>query len=400
MSRKKTPSSKSEGKETSQTAIYVALFSLIGTVTVAIIVAVSNHINTRTQILLPISLTQTAQVINQEQVPLESTPTQKPYMNGILIAGQVSDATTNEFLNDRLVVLFLKDKEIARTVTSTLKFQIGQPPYNQDGTPSSFVGTDGVSDGVFYLSVPNTYELKSSDLISDYIFPLFSEGKVDLYGNIYDVNAAWLNYVVEEELMDFQVPSKKTHYFLFVFSGKASQLPSKIQAPGSVELLDGYKLVAINPIQPQSTPEPLLTADSVLFSQIYETEDQVSNEIISINNCNGSFKVEQEISRTYIHEFNDETEKELGIKTTESDWAIIVREIEWHYAMSENQISSQTLKLTAMPGESIEFRVVGKKIWEHGKAFVVRNGVETSAFYRILINQTLDVVEAKQKTCP
>jgi len=57
MSPKNTSSSKHDEKEKNRTSIYVALIGLIG----AIIIAVVSMINARTQVLLPVSLTQNAQ---------------------------------------------------------------------------------------------------------------------------------------------------------------------------------------------------------------------------------------------------------------------------------------------------------------------------------------------------
>jgi hypothetical protein len=57
MSRKRTPTNINDGKATNRDTFYVAILGLIGTVIVAII----GIINTRTQILLPVSLTQTAE---------------------------------------------------------------------------------------------------------------------------------------------------------------------------------------------------------------------------------------------------------------------------------------------------------------------------------------------------
>ena len=82
MSKKRTLPNRNDGKETNRNTFYVAIISLIGTVIVAII----GIINTRTQILLPVSLTQTAEVnkalLSNTLVPTvlinapENTPTE------------------------------------------------------------------------------------------------------------------------------------------------------------------------------------------------------------------------------------------------------------------------------------------------------------------------------------
>jgi hypothetical protein len=71
------------------------------------------------------------------------------YTNGrsateIVLAGKVVDVVNDEWLNDRLVVVFVNGTEVARTVSKT-----GE--YTMSG--------EGTHDGLFVISFPNTYKL-------------------------------------------------------------------------------------------------------------------------------------------------------------------------------------------------------------------------------------------------
>lgn len=396
MSRKKKTPIQNVEKEPNRATIYVALIGLIG----AVIVAVIGIINTRTQILLPVSLTQTAQFIEQARTPLANPPAQRPFTNGLLFAGQVVNPETGEWLNDRLVLIFLKDKEISRTVTSALNYQVGLPPYNQDGSSNSYTGTKGVVDGIFYLSVPNTYELTFSDLTAEsYEFPFF-EGRKVFDKSTYDVLATWMSPLNENTIQEFYVPSKNTRYSVFVFPGTISQLPRELQISGSVALLDGNKLIAIDPTGTQATPQPLAIADIIKFSNT-KTENTVSNTSVStLYNCSGTSEIWIEMKQTFVHTITDNSKGIFGVQIPNPDWKNIVPEIEKHYGIAENQIGFFSIKLIAPAGKDIEFTTRHVKTWESGTIIITRNGVEISAPYRIQVKETLELIKSEQKPCP
>jgi len=390
MIRKRTSPKPNDGKETNKTIIYAAVIGVIGTLIVALI----GILNTRTQILLPVSLTQTAQVLEREKTPLESTPTQTPYMNGLLFGGQVVESKTGEFPNDRLVVLFLKDKEIARTVTSAQKLQI------KGNNSNSFVGTNGVMDGVFYLSVPNTYELSISDLSTEpYIFP-FIDGKIEINSVSYDVLSTWMYPLNENEVQEFFIPVKNTRYSVFVVPGDVAQLPREIQVPGSLALRDKNKLVAINPAEPQVTQQPLTTGNLTKFKDI-ETTTEVSYKVTSVNNCNTTSDSEFIQSHTFIHQIIDDSGEKLHTFTDPTAWQLIVSEIERRYGITENEVISQTVEVFVPAGQHIETTFKTTRIWDSGTIFVVNeNGEIPPAHYRILKNIFFGIEKTEQKSCP
>lgn len=89
---RKNNSAKNE-KSTEKTAIYVALIGLTGTVIVALI----GILNTRAQILLPVSLTQTAQVVSITNATNTSSPTlsSQPISTGLPIT---SESTSSDWV--------------------------------------------------------------------------------------------------------------------------------------------------------------------------------------------------------------------------------------------------------------------------------------------------------------
>ena len=145
----------------------------------------------------------------------------------------------------------------------------------------------------------------------------------------------------------------------------------------------------------QSVQTPLMSSASIKFSNISETTEKASSAIFPINNCSGTAEVKQEIKQTYIHTIN-----ENGVEVPILQWKKIVAEIERHYGFSANQIETYSITFTAAAKQNIEFTIDVIQTWESGIASVVIDGVQITTPYRILTNESYEVKNTKQISCP
>lgn len=342
-----------------------------------------------------------------------STPTQIPeYLTGdwnkeqlateLTFTGKVVNRETGKWLNDRLVLIFLEGRELARTKTSTIEIKIETPPFRVIGKGEE-KGSNGVSDGLFFISVPNTYKLTISTLgVPPHQLSIF-EGRHNIDNKFLgqrNALVAWMDPFYEGDSKDFFIPSKNIDYTIIVLPGDISQLPSEIQQPGSVVLLEDNRLVAIDPKADEAPRQPTFSSNLTRFDSIAETPFEFPPTIFPINNCGGMADVKQEVTQTYIHEIINETRAKLGIEIPIKDWFNIVAEIERHYGISDKQITTYSTTLTIPAGQFIQYTIIRKQQWETGVAVVTVGGIEISAPYKILKYETFEVISSEQKTCP
>jgi len=341
----------------------------------------------------------------------------------IVFAGKVVNPNNNEWTNNRLVLVFLKSKEVARAITSTMEYAAfkvtefidpnafplsssevvdcmmvydnNDPSCGRQRIEVRLDNNLGIADGLFVLHIPNTYELNLDKLgmpIDEVPFVQINEGdEQDRFG-------IWIDPFNEGDSREFYIPSKNIRYVVMVLPGDLSQLPSEIQQPGSIALLDGNRLVAVDPNALEATPQP--PAKNTRFDQVVESPNEFPPTIFPINNCGGTAEVKQEVTQTYIHEIIDESNLKLGIEIPILDWLKIVAEIEHRYGISDKQITTYSTTLTIPAGQNIQYTLIRKQTWESGTAVVVSNGVEISAPYKILKSETFEVANSEQKTCP
>ena len=312
-------------------------------------------------------------------------------INEIVFAGKVISPNTGEWVNDRLVVLFLKSKEIAREITHTGEYAatiVGENTRLDKGL--------GVIDGLFTLRVPNTYKLDPNNIGTPASESKFI--KVTGTGDFTNL-AAWMDSIKEGEIRDFYIPSKNFSYKLIVLPGPISQLPAEIQQPGSIALLDKNRLVAVDPNAKEPVSQSILTNSQARFDQVAETTNASSPAIFPLNNCGGGDNLKQEITQTYIHTIVDESSVKLGVALPLTNWLQVAVEIEKHYGITKNQITTYSTTLNVPPGQNIEYTILRKQTWESGVA-VVNNGVEITAPYLILKNEYFEVANSLQKACP
>jgi hypothetical protein len=336
-----------------------------------------------------------------------------------VFAGKVVNLKNGEWTNNRLVLAFLNSKEVARATTATMEYnativryyinpnEITDPAfeylngYKQGITSENKGRLDNnlkIADGLFVLRIPNKYELNLSNLgmpLSEAPFVQILEGNgLDGKNRL----AVWIDPFNEGDSREYFIPSKNIRYVVMVLPGDIGQLPAEIQKPGSVALIDGKHLVAINPNAP--TPAPQANFSNIKFNQVVETVKAFPPSIFPINNCRGTAAVKQEVTQTYIHEIVDESKVKLGVSIPILSWLQIVAGIERHYGISDKQITTYATTLSVPAGQNIQYTVVRKQTWESGTAVGVNNAIEISAPYNILKNEIFEVANSEQKACP
>lgn len=351
--------------------------------------------------------------------PLPPQPTYQyiPTANSeIVFAGKVVSPNNGEWTNNRLVLAFLKSKEIARVITSTTEYTASKVTMFADPNltisasacmddPSAcginiigvrLDGNLGISDGIFVLRIPNTYELNLENLG----LPIDKSPFVDIFeGDGQYRLGTWIDPFNEGDTREFYIPSKNMRYVLKVLPGDISQLPAEIQQPGSVALMEGNRLVAVDPNAAQATPESNVGNDKTSFTQTVEDIKNQSPEIYSYNNCSGSINITHEITSTNIQEITDTTGGKFGIELPVTTWLKFVANIEKQYSIKNQEIKTNSITLVVPPKENIEFSVVKQQTWVSGVAILNVNGVDISEPYKFLKNEKIDYQQQKL-TCP
>lgn len=331
---------------------------------------------------------------SQTAIPMYNTNNEE-----LIFAGKVVNPDTGEWPNDRLVLLFLKTQEIARTVTSTGEFDA----IKRGIVFESVNGGLGVIDGLFVFHIPNTYKLTILSLGIDPREQPFVEAYY-LPGGIFsstDVLAAWFDPFYEGDSREIFIPSKNIRYTVVVLKGPVAELPAEIQQPGSTELRSGNRLVAVNPAAANSTPQPRPVADgSVKFLDTVEEIQEFDPLRFPLNNCGGSADLVQRYTKTYVHKIIDESMSRLGIEVPILDWLKVVAEVERRYGIEQGQITTFDTLLTVPAGQFAEYIIIRKQVWETGMAEFPSGSTLVSVPYRVLKDEIYEVSAPEQKTCP
>lgn len=161
-----------------------------------------------------------------------------------------------------------------------------------------------------------------------------------------------------------------------------------------------FAVVKWHNAQPPQTPQPDTSNISTRFEQVVEEIKGFPPTIFPINNCDGVADVKQEITQNYVHEIVDETKTKLGIEIPILDWLKVIAEVEKRYGTSDKETTTYSTTLIVPAGQNIQYTVIRKQTWESGIVIVNSNGAETSAAYRILKNETFEVANSEQKSCP
>ena len=331
-------------------------------------------------------------------VPTATTtpwPQQYSYVNNLVFAGKVVNKESGAWPNDRLVLLFLKGKEINRTITSTSEFTatIGAGGWFSSGASAN--GGIGIVDGMFVLVVPNTYELTLSTLGIDSRAPSLFEAYYEGYSL-----TSWVDPFYEGESREYYIPSRNITYAVKVMAGPVYELPAEIQQPGSTELREGNRLVAIDPATANATPQPKPMADGSV--ELFNPQEEI-NEFdpirIPINNCGGTSDLVQKYTKTYIHKIINETASTVGAGI-QILWFSIMAEVESRYGVEDGQVTTFETTMTVPAGQMVEYSIVRRQVWESGTARVDNNGTTIEMDYRVMKYEVYDVSAPEQKSCP
>jgi hypothetical protein len=162
----------------------------------------------------------------------------------IVLGGKVVNSRTGEWPDNRLVLLFLKGKEIGRDTTS---MRISLPVSNggiirRGQFPDS---EQGIVDGVFVIVAPNPYQITLSQLnatrtaftgirTTQSAYPLPLTDKEAYH---------WFSEIEEGSTCEISILPKNIKYVLKIIEGDVALLPAEIQAPGSTALQDDGTIV-------------------------------------------------------------------------------------------------------------------------------------------------------------
>jgi len=293
----------------------------------------------------------------------------------IVISGKVVNSQTNEWLNNRLVLMFLHNIEVARSTS-----YVGQ---SQEGT----------HDGLFVLAAGNPYDLNMDMLNGNSNGLVFGWDDTPGYGvaNIY------LDNFEEGSSLEIPIPSKNISYVIKVLDGDVNNLPSSLLTAGSAMLRDNGAIVVSLP-DSLANQTPSADNNNMFVQGIkYNTSTQsidVNKFTVPIDNCAGSVVVSQKYiqSQTFIHEYHQETTAGVSVEIP-LFFVKIVPELQTRYGYENGQIETKTVEynMAAEPQTKVTYIVTWQEVWETGTAEVTSGSdlieipfkVKTNLVYQI-----------------
>jgi hypothetical protein len=301
----------------------------------------------------------------------------------IVIAGKVVNENSEKWLNERLVLVFLDNKEVGRAITQIGVFE-----------PSR----EGAHDGLYTIELDNVYDLSLFSLYRAnnsilgiakklqeedamfYDFPLPWKKKIEkLY--LYH----WRGEIPEGEEYRIAIPSKNTAYVVKVLDNDVSSLPQEV-LDNPVELRENGALIISNPAISQS--EFISDVDIRDISIATKSEQvEIKNIVVPINNCGGSSKINQKVSysQTFVHEYIQETQVGLKVEIPLGIWLNIIPELQKRYGFEQGEINSQSIEyvIAAEPETNQVYTIIWKEIWETGVAEVLSGNDVIAAPFRV-----------------
>jgi hypothetical protein len=317
-------------------------------------------------------------------------------VNKFTFSGKTVNTETNEWLNNRLVLLYLKGEEVGRATTA-----IGE---------SSLSG-EGVTDGFFQIAVPNTYAIpitvvdgiiNQPDYTENFDFGGIQEKSNATGGRFYGLEESfiniWLGELQEGKLYRFPVPSKNIEYAIKIFATDVQYLPPEILVPNSTRLTDSDEIVLV--INADTTTGQSDTQIRAIVQEVkYNTGQdvvQLNKITVPINNCGGSSPVSQEYSyeQTFYHEYKSEYTAgvESGIPLP-AGWPEIVVELQAKYGFEQGQIASQkaVYHMEAQPKTKVVYVVNWQEVWDTGVATALAGNDLIEVPFRIRTNVIYEI---------
>ncbi len=290
------------------------------------------------------------------------TPTPEPgrAARNLLFIGKSINHDETNWLNDRLVVVYLNGQEVGRTIT-----EVGGGEFSEEG----------VTDGYFSIQVPNTYEI-SEDRFD---FTAF-EVKTDSGTIFSSKQTIWFGDMVEGGLYEIPVPTKNLSYFIKIFATKSIYLPPEMLEDGSTLLTEDNEIVLTLDWGDDELPSDSRILIQGITYNVSQESVEINTEIIPIDNCNGNSSVLQEISvsQTIYHEYTTEVGATAGLNLPiPVGWPNILVELQAKYGFKQGEINSKQVSSTieVQPGTNVMYTVTWLETWESGIA-VVKAGTD------------------------
>ncbi len=276
-----------------------------------------------------------------------------------LFAGKISNMSTGKWNNNRLVLVYEGNKEVARTYT-----------YRGEFPESGF----GITDGLFIVEIPNPYRFSLADFNDNKVpfeFRLLkrSDGFLQSHWTLYH----WFPEFREGGWEVIHFPSKNIYYIVRVLEGDRSTLPAEIGQPGSTEMRDDGRIVAV-PV----SPVPVIPLESGVQIQGVATSGQYELTPFApvtekVDNCKGQTDIISKFSRsqTFLHKYSISG----GANVPIGIWKLIVVQLEGKYGYEESELETRTAEtsITARPGTIQVIHLTWKEIWENGSVDVIQS---------------------------
>lgn len=293
----------------------------------------------------------------------------------IYLAGKVVNSETHEWPNDRLVVAFLKGKEVARTTTALGELSQGD---------------EGVHDGFFLLQLENLYKLDK-----EILEPLGFKRSGSKW---------WIYSEIEEgDWFEFPILEKNITYAIRAIAGDVATLPAPMLEPGSLRLGESSKLVVELPLDSETGDVQELLVQAV--NRDSEVEEVERNRItVPLNNCGGSALLEQEYvqAQTFYYEYTTEVGAAVGGEVGLPSLPMgLLAELEKSYGYVHGEINTQEISYTlkARPGTNQVYEIIWKDRWEKGEALVMANGELITVPFKVRTNLIYEV-NSEKFDCP
>ncbi len=311
---------------------------------------------------------------------IRSTATQN-----IMFVGKVVNPSTGDWNNNRLIIVFKNNKEVARTTSAQGEFSGNR---------------QGIIDGLFVVKVPNEYRLTLKEL------PNFSMRRAsEEFWNPGMTIYSWVPEVQEGNNVTVYIEPKNITYIIQILDGDISTLPSEIV--NGVTELRGSQIVVASQNSTDSTG--VKNDNNIIVNDVqYATKTEMVgvNTILPINvlnNCDGTVEVSQKYTQTqtFIHQYMGEVGMTIGAEIPIGVWGKILPSIQAKYGFENGQVDTISIEYltAAAPGTSVAYIVTLKEVWESGVANVINGGTPTQVPFRVKTNLVYEIT-SQPRTCP
>jgi hypothetical protein len=183
----------------------------------------------------------------------------------------VSNSDGKRYLNDRLVVMFLGDTEIGRSVSAA----------------RAGFGAEA-NDGTFVIDVPLPYALTPHDVITErtlrpHYGPVPDPGVFDRTARALRID---LGDVGQRDTYVMRVPSKRNELTLKFVAGDATELGPVYTTPGYVKLAEGGRL-SLTPLALAKYANTVDERDMELLGEPKTEYRRVDLREVLLDNCSG-----------------------------------------------------------------------------------------------------------------